>query len=81
MKDLYGSEIPQSEFDKYEADLKEFEAMMKSKEPKKEDYGFSNKMFPDAESEHSYNSAYSEWHMKLFCDAPNKPGYYRANND
>ena len=21
------------------------------------------------------------WEMMRFCDAPNKPGYYRANND
>jgi len=23
----------------------------------------------------------SEWEMKFSCDAPNHPGYYRANND
>jgi hypothetical protein len=24
---------------------------------------------------------YREWRMAYSCDAPNKPGYYRANND
>lgn len=28
-----------------------------------------------------YKAAMSEWDMMSSCDAPNKPGYYRANND
>ena len=28
-----------------------------------------------------YKIALSEWEMMRSCDAPNKPGYYRANND
>lgn len=28
-----------------------------------------------------YNVAMSEWKMAYSCDAPNKPGYFRANND
>ncbi len=28
-----------------------------------------------------YKKDLSEWQMKRSCDAPNKPGYYRANND
>lgn len=28
-----------------------------------------------------FKSAYSAWEMMSSCDAPNRPGYYRANND
>jgi hypothetical protein len=28
-----------------------------------------------------YKLALSEWQMMSSCDAPNKPGYYRAAND
>jgi hypothetical protein len=28
-----------------------------------------------------FRKAISEWEMMRSCDAPNKPGYYRANND
>lgn len=27
------------------------------------------------------SKAWSEWKAKFFMDAPNKPGYFRANND
>jgi len=81
MKDLMGKEITKEQMDKYEADLKAFKERMYLKEPKKESYGYENKMFPDEQSERAFQSAYSQWHMALHCDAPNKPGYYRANND
>jgi len=29
----------------------------------------------------AYQKKLSEWEMMCSCDAPNKPGYYRANND
>jgi len=28
-----------------------------------------------------YKKELSEWEMKRSCDAPNRPGYYRSNND
>jgi len=28
-----------------------------------------------------YRKAKSEWEMMRSCDGPNKPGYFRANND
>lgn len=31
--------------------------------------------------EDAYHKAVSEWRMMRSCDAPNEPGYYRANND
>ena len=33
------------------------------------------------EDSRDYDKALTEWHQKLFMDAPNKPGAYRANND
>lgn len=66
---------------KYYADLKAFEERMYAKEPKKETFGFSNGMWPDEACERAFDKAYSAWDMALSCDAPNKPGYYRANND
>ncbi len=32
-------------------------------------------------TEQAFNLDMSEWDMKVSMDAPNKPGYYRANND
>jgi len=80
-KDLNGKETTKEQWDRYESDCAEFEARMRLIEPKKKDYGFDNKMWPDFESEKAFNEAYSEWHKSYFMDAPNKPGYYRANND
>lgn len=81
MKDLYGQEISQERMDEYYKELSAFENKMYAIEPKKQQFGFDGKMWPDYESEKKFQDAYSEWHMSLHCDAPNKPGYYRANND
>ena len=35
----------------------------------------------DYETEAEYMAATSQWRMRVACDAPNKPDYYRANND
>lgn len=29
----------------------------------------------------AYHAATQEWEMMRSCDAPNQPGYFRANND
>lgn len=34
-----------------------------------------------AENMKAYDRKLSQWQMMCSCDAPNKPGYYRANND
>jgi hypothetical protein len=59
------------EWQKYYADLEAFKERMQAKKPKRENF----------ESESEFYKAQSEWDMALHCDAPNKPGYYRANND
>jgi hypothetical protein len=51
--------------------LQEFNEQMLERKPKREHF--------DVESE--YQRALDWWSTCLSCDAPNKPGYYRANND
>jgi hypothetical protein len=59
--------ITQEDWDEYERRLKAFNEHMESIRPKEDDPEYSKKL--------------AEWHMACSCDAPNKPGYYRANND
>lgn len=35
----------------------------------------------DFTSDKEYGYAMSAWQMNKICDAPNRPGYERANND
>jgi len=35
----------------------------------------------DYSTKEAFRAAEQEWEMMRSCDAPNKPGYYRANND
>lgn len=60
-----------SAMDQYRKDLKEHEDYMESIKPDPDDF----------ENNQEYEKKLAEWKMALFCDAPNKPGYYRANND
>lgn len=59
------------EWQKYYADLKAHQDHCEKTKPKRKDY----------RSDDEFTRAQHEWDMKFFCDAPNKPGYYRANND
>lgn len=59
------------QWERYYEDLKQHEARCEREKPSKYDF--------DLQSD--YDRAYSEWQMMRSCDAPNKPGYYRANND
>lgn len=67
----YPNGTTKEQWTKYYADLKKHEDYMEAKRPKEAD-------FADIAL---YRKAIDAWHMELFCDAPNKPGYYRANND
>lgn len=71
----------QEQWDRYQEDLKNHEEICERKKPKKSDFGFIGNMPPDYEGLKAYENAYSNWHMMYCCDAPNEPGYYRANND
>ncbi len=79
-KDLNGRETTKEQWDRYNQEMIDHETRMREKEPKKFDYGFTHG-WPDRESEQKFDKAYSEWHQAYFMDMPNKPGYYRANND
>lgn len=57
--------------DKYEKDLKDHQDYCAKIKPKRESYL----------TEQAFNTDMSEWDRKVSMDAPNKPGYYRANND
>jgi hypothetical protein len=59
------------EWQQYYADLKKHDDHYLAIKPKQEDY----------RSDHEYQTAISQWSMSWSCGAPNKPGYYRANND
>lgn len=65
----------------YELKLKEWHEYMdgiKPWEPKPEEFDGPESY---KEARLKYNNELAEWEMKRSCDAPNKPGYYRANND
>jgi hypothetical protein len=55
----------------YEEEKSNWDKRMDEIKPKREDF----------ESVEEYTKAYNAWHMMKFMDAPNPPGYYRANND
>jgi hypothetical protein len=57
--------------DQWRKDVEEFEAKMADRKPWRDDY----------DDEEKYKKALAEWEMALHCDRPNKPGYFRANND
>jgi len=68
------------QWERYYEESAAHEKRCKECKPQKEDMDF---VHPDNGSfmEEKFNKAYSEWQMMWSCDAPNKPGYYRANND
>lgn len=63
------------QWEQYEADVKEHEARCEREKPLPENYTDM------AGGELAYMAAFRAWQMMRSCDAPNKPGYYRANND
>lgn len=65
-------------FDYHERALKH-EERIEREMPQKEDMEFNSS--ENGFDEQKYNAAHSEWQMMSSCDAPNQPGYYRANND
>lgn len=59
------------DWERYASDLKVHELLMLASEPVPEDYIEQSR----------YLNAKANWEQELFMNAPNKPGYYRANND
>ena len=68
---IYPKGTTEAQWKQYEAELREHEERVERERPDPENYP----------SEAAYMSAVSEWKMMRSCDAPNEPGYYRANND
>jgi hypothetical protein len=59
------------QWDQYQEEMNTHEQRMEKKKPNRADY----------EHAEEYYSAHQHWIMESLMDAPNKPGYYRANND
>lgn len=59
------------EWERYYADLKAHKEFMKLRQPRVLDF----------QTLADYQNAYSRWQFDSAMSAPNKPGYYRANND
>lgn len=66
-----GSWTTKEQWDAYEIERKAHEDHWQAKKP------YRTQFATTAE----YNKALSEWDMAYHCMAPNKPGYFRANND
>jgi len=67
----YPKGTTKEQWDQYELDLKLHELRMSKTEPCRCDYA----------TKEAYDSAHSKWQFDSLMDAPNEPGYYRANND
>lgn len=61
----YPKGTTKEQWDRYEKEAAEFEKKMRAIEPPREE-------MPEL---------WNEWLRSYSMDAPNKPGYYRANND
>jgi hypothetical protein len=76
----YPEGTTKEQWDKYEDDLKKHEEYCRNTKPKKSDYG-KGIINPPLDEPASYERDLAEWEMMCSCDGPNKPGYFRANND
>lgn len=60
---------------RYEKDLENHNSFYELRKPKRE-------KFPDGpDGDREWHTAFNKWAMDESMSAPNKPGYYRANND
>lgn len=57
--------------DRYEKELAHHNEFFEARKPKREHY----------QDDLSFGHAYTQWSFQYNMDMPNKPGYYRANND
>lgn len=83
----YPSGTTASQWDRYEIDLKAHEERVKRLQPDPAKFGFeANELESQGGwtiegGEQAFRKAVSEWEMMRSMDAPNVPGYFRANND
>lgn len=84
---MYPKGTTKEQWDRYYEDLKQHEARVEREKPIPPPLYFTHYTVGGRTAETSseaariYKLAYSEWEMMRSCDEPNKPGYYRANND
>lgn len=84
----------QAQWNQYEIDVKTHEERCERLKPKEPDHmEYKEEKFKGeltfvsgglerySKDFDRYQKEFSEWQMMRSCDAPNKPGYYRANND
>lgn len=74
----YPKGTTKEQWDQYELDLKNFEAFVNGRRE------FADKCFGLIEKfdlKKARDIIHNELDQSLSMDAPNKPGYYRANND
>lgn len=83
-------QFEQSEMEDYHKKQYEWECHMDSIKPREPQWSDYRNVTPMNEHIYEqnfrakmeeYQKALAEWKMMCSCDAPNKPGYYRANND
>lgn len=88
--DLNGKPTTTEQWSAYYKALKEHEERVEREKPIPPPLYFTHyKPTPDwpicaetaQEAARIYQAAKRRWEMMASCDAPNKPGYYRANND
>lgn len=89
-KETYPKGTTKEQWDRYYEDLKRHEERVEREKPMEVPVYFTHyrptPKFPShaetaMEAIRIYKIAMAEWEMMRSCDAPNKPGYYRANND
>lgn len=89
-KDLMGKQTTQEQWDQYQIELKAHEERCKREKPREPQWSDYKNVSPMNEHIYEqnfrqkmddYKKALSEWQMMCSMDAPNEPGYYRANND
>jgi len=77
-KDLMGRQTTAEQWEQYQLDLKNHEAWVNNRKEYLQrvlDYAMSNGI------EDAHKRFMHELDQALSMDAPNEPGYYRANND
>lgn len=60
-----------AQWDQWLLDISTFERRMDARKPKRINFELVG----------DYDRACLNWEIAKSCDAPNEPGYYRANND
>jgi hypothetical protein len=77
MKTKYPAGTTKEQWDRYNAEMAKHTAYMEANKPIRQKYADE---FGEVDDD-AYNAALNRWRLEGLMDAPNEPGYYRANND